>query len=50
MDEDEGEVAEADALTGKRPQVSEESWLGHGNSNPDVELRLGEPWALVRSG
>lgn len=27
-----------------------ESWQGHGNSNPDAEWILCEPWVLVRSG
>lgn len=40
----------AGALPGKSPQVDEESWLGHGHSNPDVEWILGEPWMFVRSG
>lgn len=47
---DEGEAVEADVLAGKIPQVAEESQPGHGNSNPDVEWILGEPWVHVRSG
>lgn len=31
-----GEVVEDGALTGRSPQVAEESWLGHENNNPDV--------------
>lgn len=48
MDED--EAVEADVQVGKIPQVAEESRLAHGNSNPDVEWILGEPWVHVRSG
>lgn len=44
------EAAEAGVLAGKSPQVAEESWPGHGSSNPDVGWILGEPWAIVRSG
>lgn len=41
---------EAGVLAGKSPQVAGESWPGHGNSNPDVEWILDEPWVHVRSG
>lgn len=41
---------EAGVLAGKSPQVAEASWPGHGNSSPDVEWILGEPWTHVRSG
>ena len=47
---DEAEAAEAGVLVCKSPQLFEESRLGHGNSNPDVEWILCEPWPLVRSG
>lgn len=47
---DEGEAAEAGALAGRNPPEVEESWLGHGSSNPDVGWILDEPWAVVRSG
>lgn len=47
---DEGEAVQAGVLAGKSPQVAEESGLGHGNNNPDVEWILCEPWVLVRSG
>lgn len=43
-------MAEAGALAGKSPQVVEESWQDHGNSNPDAEWILCEPWAPARSG
>lgn len=41
---------EADVQVGKIHQVAEESQQTHGNSNPDVEWILGEPWVHVRSG
>lgn len=34
--EGEHEVAEAGLRVCKSPRVAGESWLGHGNSNPDV--------------